>query len=288
MKIFYLSRLWPQGMSFTRARVNNVSTLSTIVKLLICFFSQESSTWKSGITDLDIHMLKFCNFFFQSLNFLPISVISHLVHISSVVKCINFLLISLNLLHIHLLNYCILMYGLLPQFHLLMISNIMCSLLIIILILLGFNYLSKSMKSFLCLSSLNPWLKLNFPPKLRFWDQMVVGNMFPNLLNLFCLQMVFSTNYPAHKLPNKKVWWKGNIDIFLKPLSLYYLKLLFVPLSGLMLSKLLFFLSICCLLLLCIFTHLGLYIFTLNLILVHLRCLAVPVTLFSDLITLIS
>lgn len=177
--------------------------------------------------------------------------------------------------------------GSFPSF-ILMISNIMCYLLIIILILHGFNYLSKSMKSFLCLSSLNPWLKLNFPPKLRFWDQMVVGNMFPNLLNLFCLQMVFSTNYPAHKLPNKKVWWKGNIDIFLKPLSLYYLKLLFVPLSGLMLSKLLFFLSICCLLLLCIFTHLGLYIFTLNLILVHLRCLVVPVTLFSDLITLIS
>ena len=71
----------------------------------------------------------------------------------------------------------------------------MCCLLIIILVWHGFTYLSKGLKSFLCLSSSKPLLKLNFPPKLRFWDQMVVGNMFPNPLNLFCLEMVFSTNY---------------------------------------------------------------------------------------------
>ena len=73
MKIFYLFKLWPQGMSFTRARVNKVSTLSTLVKLLICLFSLESAIMlhlhlplgKFGITVLDIHMLKFCNSFFK-------------------------------------------------------------------------------------------------------------------------------------------------------------------------------------------------------------------------------
>lgn len=59
MKIFYLFRLQPQGMSFTRARVNRVSTLSTPIKLLVYLFSLESAIMlhlhlplgKFGITD---------------------------------------------------------------------------------------------------------------------------------------------------------------------------------------------------------------------------------------------
>ena len=108
MKIFRLSRLWPRGKSFTKVRVNRVYTLSTLVKLLICLYSLEFAIMflllfqlgTYGITGLDILMLKSCNLFFQSLSFLLISVISYLVHIVLVVKCINFHFLILNLLNL--------------------------------------------------------------------------------------------------------------------------------------------------------------------------------------------
>ena len=108
MKIFCLFRLWPWGKSFIKARVNRVYTLSTPVKLLICLYSLESTIMSLlilqlgayGITGLDILMLKSCNLFFHSLSFLLISVISYLVHIALVLKCIRFPFLILNLLNL--------------------------------------------------------------------------------------------------------------------------------------------------------------------------------------------
>lgn len=107
MKIFCLFRLWPRGKSFTRARVNRVNTLSTPAKLLICLYSLEFAIMfllllqlrTNGRTSLGILMLKFCNLFLHSLSFLLISVISYLVHIVLVIKCISVHFLILDLLN---------------------------------------------------------------------------------------------------------------------------------------------------------------------------------------------
>ena len=141
MRTFCLFKPWPRGKCFTRAGLNRVYTLSTLVKLILCLYLLQSAIMllphlqlgNYGITGLVIHMPKSCKHFFLCLRFLPISVIVYLVRIVLVVKFINFPFLLPNLLHIHHWNWYTLMYGALVLFFLLINSGIMCCLQIIIL-----------------------------------------------------------------------------------------------------------------------------------------------------------